>query len=92
MTLPESFSGYPVSVAEVRAERSQDCANYKPRDTLIAFLRDIDEGRINPDALVICFRETDEEGSATGFRNACPDILVAMGMMQRVAWRLNGGL
>jgi hypothetical protein len=90
MTLPGDFANHPKSVTEIKAERSGDGSIWTARDALIDLLRDLDSGVVTADALVICFREPLPDGNAkTHFRNACPDILVAQGLMQRVAWRLN---
>ncbi len=80
-----------VDLSMKRAERAaRDCAEWRPRDAIAEMLADIDSGKVNPYALVICFVEKLDDGdNSTGFRNACPDILVAQGIMARVAWRLN---
>lgn len=79
-----------VDLSLARAERATgDCAAWRPRDALAELLAEIDAGKVNPYALVICFVEKTEGGESTGFRNACPSILMAQGVMSRVAWRLN---
>ena len=81
-------------IADISLERAKravdDCAAWNPRDALVEMLADIDSGKVDPWAMVIAFVEkTDDGGNSTGFRNACPDIITAQGVMSRVAWRLN---
>lgn len=47
----------PNEFAERRAEDSGDCRLWTPRDALLAALRDLDKGEINPERLVIHFSE-----------------------------------
>lgn len=81
----------PINLALVRAERAvNSCADWRPRDAIVEMLREIDAGEINPYALVIAFAEkADDGGDQTGYRNACPNVITAQGIMSRVAWRLN---
>jgi hypothetical protein len=79
----DSFADAPLSVAEIRSDKSANGADWTPRDALIATLREIDSGKLKPDALVIAMREptTDPGASITTFKNATPDALVAYGLM-----------
>jgi hypothetical protein len=53
----DSYANYPPSVNEVRSMRSGNAADWSPREALIQMLRDIDSGAIQPDALIVSFRE-----------------------------------
>ena len=53
----EDFSNAPKSIAELRADRDHSAAKWTPRDALIAVLRQIDSGEINPSEMVIAYRE-----------------------------------
>lgn len=57
----DSFKGHPKSIAEVKADRSDDGSLWSPRDALIALLREIDEGR-DVSHMVILFDTSEETG------------------------------
>ena len=83
------YGNHPVSLTEARANREYDSRLWTPRDALISLLRDIDNGVINPDALVAVCRTKGEDGSyRTTFVNATPDVHVAMGLLTRGQFRL----
>lgn len=85
----ENFAEHPVSLTEARANREHDCKLWTPRDALISLLRDIDSGKIAPDALVCVARTKDADGSSrTTFVNATPDIHTALGLLSRGQFRL----
>lgn len=83
----EDFSEYPKSIAEARANASANAADWTPRDALIAMLRDIDSGKVHPDALVICFtRGKDVE---PGFIASSPGLIVTLGLLERTKFRIH---
>jgi len=43
----------PNDFAEKRVNQAQDCRLWTPKDALLACLRDIESGKINPDKLCI---------------------------------------
>lgn len=77
-----------MSLAELRAEREEDGAKWKPRDVLIALLRRIDSGE-NVDALVVGWRTIHEDGRRTGhFYQAMQDPYVTMGLLGMTAYKM----
>lgn len=82
--MSEDFSGHPQSITEARVDRSHDARAWTPRDALIRTLRDIDEGRIVPDALVISFRD----GGRANFWSASPCALVTLGLLQHTIFKM----
>lgn len=84
----ESFSDYPQSLNEVRSRRSGNAADWTPRDALIQMLRDIDSGLIQPDALVVSFREKLDQGFRTSFSAACPDSGVMLALLEQTKFRI----
>lgn len=82
----ENFANYPQSITEVRADRESDMRVWSPRDIAVAFLRDIDSGKTNPDAAIIIWRDVDENGeTSTSHAKACPDIHTAVGLCHRAS-------
>ena len=75
------YSQYPKSVAELRADRSEKASDWSPRDAIIAFLRRIDSGEINPDVVIICGREKGKDGTRPVFNVSSPDGHVSIGLL-----------
>jgi hypothetical protein len=85
----DSFADHPVSLSEVRSDKSQNASEWTPRDALIATLRSLDAGEITPDALVVAWVSFKEGGKAeTAFNNASPNIVVAIGLLESAKIRL----
>lgn len=63
--MTENFSDAPKSLNEARADKEENAALWKPRDALIAMLREIDSGNKNVDKIVICYTELHPNGRAT---------------------------
>jgi len=89
--MTEDFSNHPNTIGELQRERENSCDVGKPRDILIEMLRDIDSGKANPSAMVICYREEIEGEKYSRFLSACPDLLVALGLLARISYRMNEG-
>lgn len=84
--MSDDFKNHPVSLTEVRAHRTRRASDWTPRDVLIDLLRQIDSGEANPEALVVCHSEFDDEGlSTTSYSVSSPNMLVTLGMMARAA-------
>jgi hypothetical protein len=87
--MTDNFANYPVSTSEVRANREEDCRLWSPRDALISILRDIDEGKVAPDALICIYRERGGDDSfRTHFAAASPDIHTSLGLLTRGQFKL----
>lgn len=66
--MADSFADAPVTLGEIRSEKSRDAADWTPRDMLVSMLRDIDNGKIDPDQAVIILRENgDDNGPAVRY-------------------------
>lgn len=80
--LPQNFATYPKSLSAVRAEKSEAACDWTPKDVLIELLRQIDKGEINPDSLIIVFRDTKENGDReTGLSYCGKDNYGTLGML-----------
>lgn len=83
----ESFADYPITLGE--AKKSSAAHDWTPRDALISVLRAIDKGEINPDCLIICYRELDAPGFVkSNFRSVSPDIHATLGLLSFTSMRL----
>lgn len=88
--MSESFADAPVSLAEVRSDRSQKCSDWTPRDCLIDLLRQIDKGTVRPDVLVISWAQTvGPDAVNSHYSVAAPNVLAALGVVARSAYRMN---
>ena len=54
------YKNHPPSISELRSEKTNDAADWTPRDVLIAALRDIDSGKQEPSCLVVIMGMIDE--------------------------------
>lgn len=77
-----NYKDYPPSVAERKAAKTENAKDWTPRDALITLLREIDNGEVNVDALVIAFREKDEKRNRTRFLAASPDSHTTYGLLE----------
>lgn len=84
----ESFTHYPQSLNEVRSARSGNAADWTPREALIQILRDLDSGAIQPDALIVSFREKVGRGFRTSFSASCPDSGVMIALLEQTKFRI----
>lgn len=85
----DNFSEAPPSIGEIRAAKEEDCSKWTPRDALVSVLRDIDSGKVNCKALVVCYTIETEKGSNTVYAASSPDAITALGMLSRVTHILN---
>lgn len=85
--IPDNFADHPLSIGDIRSEKTQSAADWSPRDALIDCLREIDAGRMKPDALIICYRGDDADGPYFGKRVACKDLGIALGLATRFIYK-----
>ncbi len=78
----EDFSKLPESLAERRMRESDDCTKWTPRDVLLHFLRDIDNGSLVPDGLIVLYLKHVEGNTLTGMRRSRVAVLEAVGMCE----------
>ena len=81
----DDFSNAPLSITEIRSDKSDSAADWTPRDALVSLLREIDKGDVSPDAIVICFRQPGEREGSSHFRMSASDPLIGLGLITRVA-------
>lgn len=87
----DNYGEHPKSIGEIKADKSQNAADWTPRDALIDLLRSIDSGEVKPDALVIGWRDKLPSGATqTRYSIASPDYHTAMGVIEAVKFRLHG--
>lgn len=83
------YSNHPVSLAEVRSSKTQNAADWTPRDALITVLRKIDRGEIAPEAIIIAWAQFKPGGVTDfGFQNAAPNIIVSTGLLENAKIKL----
>jgi hypothetical protein len=85
----DDFTDHPLSVAEIRANRSEECHDWTPRDALISVLRELDSGERDIDTLIVCWRERHKDGKETGhFRQAAQDVFINLGLLATTAFKM----
>lgn len=78
------FKDHPVSITERKSDLADENSGtlWTPRDALIRMLRQIDNGEIEPDALIICYR--DVKANEISFKQSSPSLYLTMGIMEAV--------
>lgn len=85
----DDFSHYPPTVGELRSGKSSSARDWKPRDALIDVLRDIDSGKIDPKALVVCMRSVNDDGTVrTHYRAATTDHHITVGVVYSALYHI----
>jgi hypothetical protein len=64
----ENFKDAPTSINEARATKEDDCRHLTPRDVLIAILRRIDAGELNPTQLAVVYAVEEARNTLTAIR------------------------
>lgn len=81
--MADDFSKAPVSIAEIRSDRSSSAKDWTPRDVLVSLLRDIDSGKRSPSVLCVFHTAFDEDGTPkTGFSSSSPNIHMTLGLIE----------
>lgn len=78
------FKDHPVSITERKSDLATEDSGtlWTPRDVLIKMLRQIDNGEIEPDALIVCYREV--KGDEISYKQSSPSLYLTMGIMEAV--------
>ena len=78
-----SYANYPPTIGELRSQLDR-AANWKPRDALINMLRAIDAGEIEPDMLVIAYRNPKGGGYQLGYSHSSNDQYALIGLLTKL--------
>lgn len=91
MTTPDDFKDHPETVGELRSGKSEDSADWSPRDVLIAALREIDSGKVEPTALVLVMKlkPVDQKKSRARYMVSSPDLHVTLGLLSSAAIKMH---
>lgn len=81
----ESFADAPQTIGELRSGRSQNGADWTPRDLLLKLLREHDSGECVLTDLVVGMRMSN---GRAGYWNACSNSIIACGLLSQAAMRI----
>lgn len=85
----DDYSKYPKSLTEIKSDKEGNGSLWSPRDVLIDALRDIDNGKINPQALVVVHSEINDNGMTdTKWAQSGPNIIFSIGMLSYAIHRM----
>lgn len=93
----ETFENTPVSIGEVRADKTRSAADWTPREALVELLRRIDSGEYSGmDALILCWRTVKKTASKaleinSYYSASSPDIHTTLGVLARSEWSIHQG-
>jgi hypothetical protein len=80
----------PINFAAAKAARTNNAADWTPRDCLLDLLAKMDEGAVEPEGLILCFYETGENGGAVvKYSSAMPNVIMAAGTLDRALHALS---
>jgi hypothetical protein len=85
------FRDAPVSLGERRALNEDNCSRWTPRELLMHLLREMDSGKFNPDALVVCYLKVEDAGTRTGMRRAKASVMQTIALLEVEKHDLLGG-
>jgi hypothetical protein len=81
----DGYKNFPQSITEIRGEKANDAAEWRPRDALINALRDLDNGLPVMDIMIVArFKEDDHPTEVrywTSLRDS--DIAYGLGLIER---------
>ena len=92
--MTDDFSNAPVSIAELKSDKTQKSSDWTPRDVLIETLRRIDNGEIEPRSLLVTWAGDGSRDNliAVGVRHSSPNLITAMGLVaaaDKMLWEDN---
>jgi hypothetical protein len=85
------YKDHPMSIGEHRSNDDRNAALWRPRDLLISYLRDIDEGNIKPDCMFVCYTTINDgkKGvSFTGWGTSSPNVQMTLGTIEMAKFRM----
>lgn len=87
----DNFADAPPSITEIRSDKSMKAKDWTPRDCLIATLRELDQGKIKPEQVIIVIAErTDDDLVKDQVRLAGPYTTFAIiGLLQQQIYKYN---
>lgn len=81
----DDYSDAPLSIGELRSDRTGQSSDWTPRDVLIDMLRLIDSGELTPEVLCVAFGTENE----VSYRISSPSALPTIGILYRVLHMVN---
>ncbi len=79
-----------ISFTAAKAARTNNAADWTPRDVLVDCLAKLDAGLISPNGLIVAFYEEFESGiSQVKFSTSMPNIIMAAGTLERTLHALS---
>ena len=92
--MTESYKDYPLSIAEIKSERSDLSVDWTARDALIDMLRQVDNG-LKITTMAICYVEEVEGGSQSTSSKIVTSRLYSrnelLGLLARVSYLIQCG-
>lgn len=85
----DDFSGYPLSVGEIKADKEGDGKIWSARDAIISVLRDIDDGKVSPVAVVVSYLHKTDDEERVFYAISAPNKTTGLGLLSRVSFMLN---
>lgn len=83
-----TYADSPITIGELRSDRTDSAGDWSPRELLISLLRGIDEGEISPESMVVLFNV----GDVVSYRVSARSAISVLGLMDRGHFMFNRDL
>lgn len=85
--MDDDFKNHPMTIGELRSEKTQRASDWTPRELLISTLREIDAGNIEADMCVVVMGKLIANGEGeTRVRQSTPSIYATLGLLERAKY------
>lgn len=74
-----TYEDCPITIGELRSDRSESATDWSPRELLISLLRGIDAGTLDPESMVVAF----SCGEKVSYRVSSPSAIISLGLFDR---------
>lgn len=77
------YGDAPISIGEHRANVSMNAADWSPREVILSVLRDMDNGIVEADAIVVVYRKMASKGIGdSAYVASSPDLQTTLGLLE----------
>lgn len=90
--MAQTYEDQPLSIGEIRVDKTHKASDWAPRDALIDMLRQIDSGAIKVDNLVVAWSGEEGGEKISSYSNACQSMHLTIGVLARALHVFQCGL
>ena len=87
-TQVETFKDHPLTIGEIRSDKSGNAKDWTPREALIDMLRQIDNG-LDVHGIIICYTVNEDDRRYTKYTTSVQAHHEALALLTRATWLVN---